>query len=854
MTWTGGDPLTLNDKPWGPGYPVLAPLASGGFVLLFGDSSADDYWEPGFPLRFQLFSASGAKLGDEVEIETVKDGSIHGFTVAALPSGGFVVAFTQTARHPDEDPGEDLWMQMFDASGSAVGDRIVVNTLTHSHQYQPEIAVFESGGFVIVWDDAGGNWPTQTGGVKAQLFDPAGAKLGGEFPVPPAAVIVQSGPATAALPDGGFVVAWEQWDPDGQIIVAQRFDSEGDRVGGAFEVADAGDGYRFDPEVTVLADGELAFTWTWTNGYNDPALRTARIEGQLFDVSGAKLGGVITVSDELAGDRRSSNVVALPDGGFAVTWHDSTGDGSEGAILGRIFNPAGGRAGDAIVVNVPTAGDQRAPAAALLDSGDLVVAWGDYGGDTPGNTSTIGLRLFSPPPADAREDAFVTDEATAVVGNLFSDNGAGADSAPVGATLRVTAVNGSAAGVGEPIALSSGALLTLRADGTFSYDPNHAFDHLAGYFTGGSNARAEDSFSYALAGRDSATVTVTVWGLVSPDHRVEGTEGENGLGGSAVEDLIYGLGGNDLIYAGEGNDRIDGGAGADLMEGAAGDDLYIVDNARDRIVEIAGGGIDTARSSVDYALSEEVEHLILTGGGNIRGTGNALANTITGNNGNNRLDGRAGADAMAGGKGHDTYVVDHVADQVVEGGSSGNDAVESSVSYRLPVHFEKLTLTGNLGYDGRGNAGANTITGNSGGNLLSGGSGNDVIDGGAGNDDLLGSLGADRLNGGGGDDRFFFNTAPDAANADRILDFSPADDAFYLLRSVFTGTGPNGTLAVSAFHQGSAAADAGDRILYDAASGNIFYDRDGTGAAAAILFATVTPGTALTHADFIIYG
>jgi hypothetical protein len=40
-----------------------------------------------------------------------------------------------------------------------------------------------------------------------------------------------------------------------------------------------------------------------------------------------------------------------------------------------------------------------------------------------------------------------------------------------------------------------------------------------------------------------------------------------------------------------------------------------------------------------------------------------------------------------------------------------------------------------------------------------------------------------------------------------------------------------------------------DRILYDKASGNIFYDADGGGGSAAVLFARVTAGTELTHLD-----
>jgi hypothetical protein len=44
-----------------------------------------------------------------------------------------------------------------------------------------------------------------------------------------------------------------------------------------------------------------------------------------------------------------------------------------------------------------------------------------------------------------------------------------------------------------------------------------------------------------------------------------------------------------------------------------------------------------------------------------------------------------------------------------------------------------------------------------------------------------------------------------------------------------------------------------DRITSDSATGNIRYDADGTGGTAAVIFAKVTLGTALTHEEFIIY-
>jgi Ca2+-binding RTX toxin-like protein len=110
------------------------------------------------------------------------------------------------------------------------------------------------------------------------------------------------------------------------------------------------------------------------------------------------------------------------------------------------------------------------------------------------------------------------------------------------------------------------------------------------------------------------------------------------------------------------------------------------------------------------------------------------------------------------------------------------------------------------------------------------------------------------MTGNAGADSYYFDTAPGAANIDRITDFSGPDDTIRLNRTIFSGIAAPGSLPASAFAQGTAAADANDRILYDSATGRIFYDADGAGGAAAILFARVTAGTVLTSADFFGYG
>lgn len=126
----------------------------------------------------------------------------------------------------------------------------------------------------------------------------------------------------------------------------------------------------------------------------------------------------------------------------------------------------------------------------------------------------------------------------------------------------------------------------------------------------------------------------------------------------------------------------------------------------------------------------------------------------------------------------------------------------------------------------------------------------DTLIGDDGANGLAGGRGADTLIGLGGADRFVFDTLLEPGNVDNITDFTVADDTIQLGRGIFTEIAA-GTLSADAFTTGAVATSAAHRILYDQTTGQIFYDADGTGAGAAVLFATVTAGTALTAADFV---
>jgi Ca2+-binding RTX toxin-like protein len=150
----------------------------------------------------------------------------------------------------------------------------------------------------------------------------------------------------------------------------------------------------------------------------------------------------------------------------------------------------------------------------------------------------------------------------------------------------------------------------------------------------------------------------------------------NFITGNDENNILKGLAGLDTLGGAGGDDTLDGGAATDLMRGGLGDDTYVVDTIGDRAIELSSEGSDRILSSVSFTNADNVETLVLTGSGNINGTGSGLGETIIGNKGANHLDGRGGDDTLSGGAGHDTLIGGAGSDHFVAGAlGQGSDTI-----------------------------------------------------------------------------------------------------------------------------------------------------------------------------------
>ena len=180
-----------------------------------------------------------------------------------------------------------------------------------------------------------------------------------------------------------------------------------------------------------------------------------------------------------------------------------------------------------------------------------------------------------------------------------------------------------------------------------------------------------------------------------------------------------------VVTGGASNDILNDTNGATTLTGGAGDDTYSVSRTTTRVVEAAGGGLDTVYASVDYTLPANVEKLVLTGSAT-HGTSNAAGGTIMGNDNGDTLTGGAGTDILIGGAGNDRLIAGSGTTTLTGGGGMdtfvfGPAFVRAEVT-DFNATADRLDLSALAGH-------SFTLTGTNGGTMMAiGGVGNIFFD------------------------------------------------------------------------------------------------------------------------------
>ncbi|CAN7400073.1 calcium-binding protein [Rhizobium sp. LjRoot254] len=631
------------------------------------------------------------------------------------------------------------------SSQATAGTETLVNSYTTSYQDEPSVTALADGGWLVSWMSLGQDGSSY--GIYQQRYDVDGVASGTETLVNSYITDWQNNPSVTALADGGWLQTWHSWSQDGGLygIYQQRYDADGLASGTETLVNSFTPGDQYDSSVTALADG--GWVVTWASNFLDGS--SYGIYQQRYGADGVASGTETPVNSYTTDYQYKPSVTALADGGWLVTWASLGQDGSLFGIYQQRYDADGLASGTETLVNSYTTGYQDTPSVTALADGGWLVTWSSDGQD--GHAWGIYQQRYDADGVasgtETPVNSYTTDDQYQPSVTALADGG-------WLVTWSSYGQDGEAYGIYQQRYDAEGA-----ASGTETLVNSYTTDY-----------QYKPSVTALVDG--GWLVTWASYGQDGSEYGIYQRHFAADVRGGALADILAGTSWDETLIGFGGNDTLDGKGGDDILIGGFGNDIYVVDSTGDQIQEMAVQGTDTVLSSISFSLAgmSSIEHLTLTGSGDINATGNALDNVLTGNSSDNTVEGGGGADTLIGGDGADTliggsgndiYVVESTSDQIQELAAQGTDEVRASVGFSLLLlaDVENLTLTGLMNIKATGNATANSLAGNAGKNIIKALDGADILAGGKGNDTLFG---------GAGIDTFVFNTDDDA---DRIKDF-----------------------------------------------------------------------------------
>ncbi|MFV0473997.1 MAG: calcium-binding protein [Pikeienuella sp.] len=642
--------------------------------------------------------ATNIPVGPEFQVNATTEDSQAKQSVAALSKGGFVVIWESA-----DGSNIGVFGQRYDANGDKAGAEFQVNTYTAGAQKAANVTTLSGGGFVVSWESTGQDG--SGGGVFAQRYNRNGDRVGGEFQVNDQSADHQKRPAMAGQWENGFVAAWESRGEESDApgtsgVFAQRYDKHGDKVKGPFQVNTETADNQTEASMAMLSDG--GFVVSWLSNLQDGDFNG--VFAQRYNKIGDKLGGEFRVNATTDGSQVQKSVAALSDGGFIVTWISLKRDG--GGVFAQRYDARSAKVGGEFRVNDPARSGEGFSNVTELPDGGFLITW-QYA-TSPGELGAApGIEVYA---------------------RRFDKNGK-----PTGAEFQIGASAADNQETPRATALTNGDYLV-----TWTSSDEGGFDSNVTAQIFRDNRGSTGAVKIIGEAREGKTLSAETSALAD----------EDGLG--------------PLAYAW-------------LRDGA------VIGGATGARYTLTGADLGANVSlQVSYTDGNGTQEEITSSPTRISPVGRPTVgdDTLKGGAGDDRFNGGRGDDNMKGGAGHDT-LAGNDGDDVMLGdagrdrlfGGAGNDTMKGGAYADF--------LSGGAGDDLlKGDGGKDVLKGDAGRDVLKGGGGADKLKGGAGADKLNGGAGNDILIGGGGGDRFQFSAN---GGDDVIRDFQNGRDGLVIL-------------------------------------------------------------------------
>ncbi|MEO8196003.1 MAG: hypothetical protein ABI689_04710 [Thermoanaerobaculia bacterium] len=300
--------------------------------------------------------------------------------------------------------------RQFSASGNLGAGEIIASSRPYvfgQNEYEPRLAYFPNLRAMVVWIYAV-SWPPEYEdydySVEGRLLDAEGKPTGEVFRVATLGGLDYASSSVAALGNDRALVVWSDTggDGSGRGIMGQIVTADGALVGAAFKVNSYWQGDQRLPDVDADLSGNAVVVWESLE--QDGSL--SGIYGQRFDRDGQRLGGEFQVSSNAPSDQTYPSVAVDSFGNFVVafeSFHEENDLVQD--VFVRAYDADGTPSGEQVRVNEQIIYEQSAASIDLTDTGLLQVAyqsWRSLTGDPNDYAYDIMTRRLVLP---CREDA-----------------------------------------------------------------------------------------------------------------------------------------------------------------------------------------------------------------------------------------------------------------------------------------------------------------------------------------------------------------------------------------------------------------------------------------------------------------
>jgi VCBS repeat-containing protein len=706
--------------------------------------------------------------------------------------------------------------------------------------------------------------------------------------------VVESSSVSGTSGTGGTGVLGNDSDKDGDSLTVSAVNGSGANVGsgtfqgtyGHFDLA-ANGSFTYNADNTSAIDSAAtgshltdSFTYTASDGHGGTTTQTVTFtldraptvttENETVAESGTTTGtGGTAGTGALAGDsdRDGDSIQATKLDGNTINDTLSNFAGTYGHLTIGNDGSYSYVADNTSAINAAPTGSHP------IDTFTVAVD------DGHGGTTNETLNFSIDRPGIAHADAITTTESSTVTASTVGTGLLGNDVDPdtnnnAGLSVTGAVVNGTPVTLGSTATFADGSFITINANGTYTYDPNHAWDFLPAAASGAPSTGTE-TFTYQITGGSTQTVTITINGQDSNDT-LQGTAGNDTYNGGVGDDIFKMQdGGTDNVSGGAGNDTFYFGAAltaADVINGGTQTDALVLGgdytggnalvlsassltsveqinlhggfsyNITTNDANVGAGATLTvnavqlgAGDTITFDGSAETDGRFLFKGGDgtnnfTGGSGNDVfdltfggTDTVHGGGGNDvfNLDGQlTAADSIDGGTGVDTLSLFGEYDNLVLGATTITNVeiirLAPGTNYNITTNDATVAAGQTLKIDAGALTASDHLTFDGsaetdGAFAIQAGAGNDTLTGGALGDTFnLAAGGNDTVHGGGGNDTFSFHGA---FNSGDVVDGGAGSDTVTLDGDYSAGITLNSNTLTSVEHIVVGAGNSYDILL-----------------------------------------